>query len=68
MGTLLLVNIIVISMLSAPAPWRVFWTAPANVWITTAPYVWLPTVMVALAILGHIVIYRRLRAGEAPRR
>jgi hypothetical protein len=41
---------------------RVFRTAPANVWVTTAPYIWLPTVMVAFAILGHIVVYRRLRA------
>jgi CubicO group peptidase (beta-lactamase class C family) len=63
MGTLLLVNIILIGWLSAPTPWRVFRDAPANVWITTVPYIWLPTVMVAFAILGHIVIYRRLRAG-----
>jgi serine-type D-Ala-D-Ala carboxypeptidase/endopeptidase len=64
MGTLLLVNIIVIGWLSAPTPWRVFRDGPANVWITTVPYIWLPTVMVAFAILGHIVIYRRLRAGR----
>ena len=64
MGTLLLVNIISIALLSAPTPWRVFRDGPANVWITTVPYVWLPTVMVAFAILGHIVIYRRLRAGR----
>lgn len=64
MGTLLLVNIIVISWLSAPTPWRVFRDGPANVWVTTAPYIWLPTVMVAFAILGHIVVYRRLRAGR----
>jgi hypothetical protein len=61
LGTLLLTNIIVVSMLSAPTPWRVFRSVPANVWVTTAPYIWLPTVMVALAILGHIVIYRRVR-------
>ena len=64
MGTLLLVNIILIALLSAPAPWRVFRESPANTWIATAPYVWLPTVMVAFAILGHIVIYRRLRAAR----
>ena len=61
MGTLLLVNIILIALLSAPTPLRVFRDGPANVWITTVPYIWLPTVMVAFAILGHIVIYRRLR-------
>ena len=64
MGTLLLVNIILISLLSAPTPWRVWRDGPANNWVTTEPYIWLPTVMVAFAILGHIVIYRRLRAGS----
>lgn len=60
-GTLLLVNIVVIAWLSAPTPWRVFREGPANVWVSTAPYIWLPTVMVAFAILGHIVVFRRLR-------
>jgi len=64
LGTLLLVNILVIAWLSAPTPWRVFKTEPANVWVTTAPYIWLPAVMVGLAILGHIVIYRRVRQGQ----
>ena len=59
-----LVNIIVIALLSAPTPLRVFLQGPANVWITSEPYIWLPTVMVAFVILGHIVIYRRLRAGR----
>ncbi len=61
LGTLLLINIVLIAGLSAPTPWRVFRDAPANTWIATAPYIWLPTVMVAFAILGHIVIYRALR-------
>ncbi len=64
-GTLLLINIIVIALLSAPTPLRVFLRGPANVWITTEPYVWLPTVMVAFAILGHILVYRRLRTERA---
>jgi CubicO group peptidase (beta-lactamase class C family) len=63
LGTVLLVNIIVIAWLAAPTPWRVFKDGPANVWVTTEPYIWLPTVMVAFAILGHIVIFRRLRAS-----
>ena len=36
-----------------------FHNAPANTWITAPPYVWLPFVMVAFAILGHVVVYRR---------
>jgi hypothetical protein len=35
---------------------------PANVWITHPPFVWLPSVLVFTAILGHIVVFRRLRA------
>lgn len=61
-GTLLLVNVVTIALLSAPTPLRMFHNPPANTWITTAPYVWLPTVLVAFAILGHVVVYRRLLA------
>jgi CubicO group peptidase (beta-lactamase class C family) len=64
-GSLLLCNIIMIAWLSTPTPLRVFRTPPANTWVAAAPYVWLPTVMVAFAILGHLVIFRRLRlAGD----
>jgi hypothetical protein len=65
LGSLLLCNIIVVSLLSTPTPLRVFRTPPANTWVSTAPYVWLPAVMVALAILGHIVVYRALTAQAA---
>ncbi len=64
-GTLLLVNIVTIALLSTPTPLRVFRNPPANTWIARAPYVWLPTVLVAFAILGHIVVYRRLRSLRA---
>jgi hypothetical protein len=61
-GTVLLCNIIIVSMLSTPTPLRVFRTQPANTWITSPPYIWLPAVLVAFAILGHVVVYRALRA------
>lgn len=61
LGSLLLLNIVTISLLSAPTPFRVFHTAPPNVWITAPPYIWLPTVMVAFAMLGHIVVFRAVR-------
>ncbi len=61
LGVVLLLNIVVIAMLSAPTPFRVFMNEPANVWITHAPWVWLPTVMVSAAIIGHVLVYRRLR-------
>jgi hypothetical protein len=62
MGLVLLANIMTIAVLSTPTPLRVFMNEPANVWITQAPFVWLPMVMVMTAVVGHIVILRRLRA------
>jgi hypothetical protein len=62
MGSLLLLNILVVAWLSAPTPLRLFMNEPANVWITHPPFVWLPSVLVLTAILGHIVVFRRLRA------
>jgi hypothetical protein len=61
MGLALLANIVVISNLSAPTPLRVFMIEPANEWIARAPFVWLPAVMVLMALLGHVVVFRRLR-------
>jgi hypothetical protein len=61
MGALLLANVLVIALLSAPTPFRVFMNEPANTWITHAPWVWLPAVFVPAAIAGHILVFRRLR-------
>ena len=71
-GILLLVNILTIAVLSTPTPIRVFHNEPANEWIAHAPWVWLPAVFVVAAIVGHIVVFRRLRhearvGGRAPR-
>lgn len=61
MGLALLVNVVAIALLSAPTPFRVFTNEPANVWITRAPWVWLPAVMVLAALAGHLLVYRWLR-------
>jgi hypothetical protein len=61
-GALLLANILTVAILSTPTPLRVFDEEPANVWIAYAPWVWLPTVLVFAALLGHVVVFRRLRA------
>jgi hypothetical protein len=39
----------------------VFHNEPGNLWVTRAPWVWLPTVMVVAAVIGHLLVYRRLR-------
>jgi serine-type D-Ala-D-Ala carboxypeptidase/endopeptidase len=64
LGALLLLNIVIVSALATPGPLHVLRTSPPNTWVMSPPYVWLPTVMVALALLGHIVLFRRLRLSE----
>ena len=58
-----------ISTLSSPLPIRVFHGEPPNVWIAHAPFVWLVSVLVPIALAGHILVFRALlrrrRAGGA---
>ncbi|HYO77117.1 MAG TPA: hypothetical protein VE010_11695 [Thermoanaerobaculia bacterium] len=64
LGTLLLVNIVTIAMLSTPIPLRVFHNEPANVWIARPPFVWLPAFFVPVAVAGHVAIFRKLRRRQ----
>ena len=65
LGLALLVNILVVALLSTPTPIRVFMSEPANVWISRAPWVWLPAVLVLAALCGHVLVYRRLASARA---
>jgi hypothetical protein len=64
LGTLLLINIVTIAILSTPIPLRVFHNEPANVWITHPPFVWLPCFLVPVALAGHIAIFKKLRRRQ----
>jgi hypothetical protein len=66
LGIALLANILVVALLSAPTPFRVFVNDPPNVFITRAPWVWLPAVMVLAAIVGHALVIRRLLERPRP--
>jgi hypothetical protein len=69
LGLALLANVVIIAILSAPLPFRKFMNEPANVWILDSPFVWLPTMMVPMALLGHLVIFGSLRhrtGSQAP--
>ena len=57
-GMGLVLNIIAVSILSLPIPMRVF--TEDNTWITQAPFIWLPTFLVQLAISGHVLSFRKL--------
>lgn len=60
LGLALLANVVVVAILSTPAI-RYFGDDRLNVWITYVPFVWLPAVMVAAALAGHLLIFRALR-------
>ena len=56
----LLVNIVGTAVLSMPTPFRMFHNDPANTFVASFPYILLPTVHVAAAIAGHLLVLRRL--------
>jgi hypothetical protein len=67
LGLALVTNAVGIAVLSAPTPFRRFPGAPSTELVTAAPWVWLPAVMVLAALLGHVLVFRRL-AAESGRR
>ncbi len=62
-GLGLLMTIVSLAVMSTPGPLQVYTEGVANVWITDAPFIWLPTMMVQLAFLGHFLVFRRLLAA-----
>ena len=61
LGVFLLLVIVTIAALSAPIPLRLFMNDPANTIVATVPFVWLPTLLVQAAWIGHLLVFRRLR-------
>jgi hypothetical protein len=64
LGVVLLLVIIGVALLSSPLV-RAFGEDEVNTWVAYVPFVWLPSILVACAIAGHIVVWRRL-AIELP--
>jgi hypothetical protein len=56
----LLVNIVVIAILSVPTAFQQFGFDQPNIAIGQFPYVWLPSVVVPIVLLSHLVIIRSL--------
>lgn len=52
---LLLLNIIILAVLSAPSPFQQFGLEQPNVAVLTFPYSWLPTFIVPIVLFGHLV-------------
>lgn len=63
LGLALLINIVSIAIASTPT--FAAFPGPTNTFVAHFPYVWLPTVMVAAALFGHLLVFRRLRRDAA---
>lgn len=59
-GIALLVNIVTISLLSAPSPYRVFMNEPANTFIAHFPYIWIPGFIVPFALAMHLFSIKQI--------
>jgi hypothetical protein len=66
-GLGLLLNIVVISIRSTPTVLRAFPEEPANTFIATAPYIWLPSLLVPVALGAHLLVFRALHMRGAAR-
>lgn len=58
LGLLLLVNVVVHGVLSAPTPLRLIVTDPPNTFVMGWPYCWLPAFVVPCALAGHLYSLR----------
>jgi hypothetical protein len=65
LGLALLLNIVLLAVLSMPFGFQVFTQEPANRVVAQFPFVWLPTLLVPLALFGHVVSLRRALAARA---
>jgi hypothetical protein len=59
LGFALLVNIVTIAILSTPI-FRWFGDDRLNTFVTYPPFVWLPAVLVTAALMGHVLVWRKL--------
>jgi len=63
-GLALLLNIVTVAITSIPGPLRLFMNDPPNLLVMRAPYIWLPTFLVQVALAGHILVFRALRRAQ----
>jgi hypothetical protein len=65
LGLALLIWVVGIAIVSFPTPFQLL--RPDNTWVASFPYIWLPTVLVTAALLGHIIIFRKLAMKQNAR-
>lgn len=63
LGTLLLAIVVGVAFAAAPAI-HAFGRDAVNTWVCYVPFVWLPAVLVAAAVAGHVLVYRALATSR----
>jgi len=58
-GSCLLLNVVIIAIASTPV-FGLFGPDRLNTWVADPPFVWLPGVLVPAALLGHVLLWRKL--------
>lgn len=66
LGLVLLTVVVGIAGVSFPTRFQLM--RPDNDWVASFPYVWLPSILVPAALLGHLVIFRKLSASSSDRK
>jgi hypothetical protein len=64
LGLVLLANVVTVAILSTPI-FRWFGDDRLNTFVTYPPFVWLPAVLVTAALMGHVLVWRKLAAGRS---
>lgn len=64
LGLALVVNVMMMGILSTPTPVRVFHDAPGTVIMTVFPYVFIPALLVPMALFGHILSLRQALSAK----
>lgn len=54
--------VVIVAILSIPSPFQQL--KPDNIWVAYFPFVWLPTAAVVAALLGHLVLFRKLNQAR----
>ncbi len=60
MGFGLLLLVVVVAILSMPTAFQQI--GPDNTWVAHFPFVWLPVGLVSFALMGHIILFRKMLA------
>ena len=59
LGLALLLNVVIVAIASLPV-FAAFGPDRLNTWVADAPFVWLPAILVVAALMGHVLLWRRL--------